>query len=478
VTETPHQIGSGMLARQLRAVRRCALAGMVLIAFYFTTEGTWDLTRTRTENGYNGRFYAAQAEAILHGRLDVDRTHIQPECWYRDNRCYGYFGITPSLVRMPVLGIVRWLRSPLTPLFLGLAVLIGYRAALRLVERALVEFGHPNVSSGAKVGYFIAAALALGPGGSLLFLTRPAVFEEAAAWNVAFFLLALERVWTWHRTGETRHLVYAALAGVAAANARPTAVTACFALGVLVFVLWRKAVLTHGLRRRGPVVAALCLSLLPLATSGGVFWLKFGTPFPDLHLNEQVQEAPFWREILRVNGDRTRGLVFLPTELVAYFRPDGLAFHDSWPYVDFAFPHKGTLWIPPLPRGGAYVEPFTTVTSTMPMAWLVTFAVMVWLVTSGRREDSPQLPWVLASGLLVGAGAMIALTVTTAGLTNRYLSDFFPASVVGLAIGPRLMLPMLGRSPALRSMAMLVVPLLTIWSVAVTVLLNMYVVME
>ncbi len=41
------------------------------------------------------------------------------------------------------------------------------------------------------------------------------------------------------------------------------------------------------------LVAAVCLGVLPLITSAGVFWLKFGTPLPDLRLNEQVPELPF-----------------------------------------------------------------------------------------------------------------------------------------------------------------------------------------
>jgi hypothetical protein len=472
------------VARHVRLLSWIALLGMLPVVFYFTTEGTWRLDRIRRDGGYSGHFFAAQARSLTHRKLRVERSDIQSECWVRDSSCYGYFGLTPSLIRLPLLGAL----PPLTPFYLGTAILLGYWAALRLVARAVAEFTHPHVTHRARLGYFIIAALALGPGGTLLFLTRPAVYEEAAAWCVAFFLMAVERVWAWSRTHEVRPLVLATLFAIAAANARPTAVSACAVLGLLVAVLSLASAdpAAGGGRRPRVLLVAACLGLLPFLTSAGVFWLKFKTPFPDLRLNEQVPEAPFWRDILETNGDKTRGLMFLPTELVAYLRPDGVVWRETWPHADFAFPNeKGILWLPPLPQGGAYAEPFATVTSTMPLALALGLFVVLWLGAAAWRRaraagprmqlDRPTVPlreWILAAGLLASAAAMALLTVTTVGIANRYLSDFFPALVVGMALGPRSILPILGRRPILGAIATGAAVLLTAWSVVVTVLLT------
>lgn len=295
------------------------------------------------------------------------------------------------------------------------------------------------------------------------------------------------------------------LFAIGATNARPTAATACGVLGLVVAALWyfrdphaaaeepgaamggdaRQAVTSS--RSRGRVlVAALCLSLLPGLTAGGVFWLKLRTPIPDLRLNEQVPEEPWWSAILQKNGDRTGGLVFAPTELVAYFRPDAVIRRPEWPFFDFRFPKEPILWVPPLPEGGAYVERFTSLTATMPLPWIVNVVVAIWLgvearrlVAAGRRgrssSESPLLTreqWILAAGFLASAAATAALTVTTVGITNRYLLDFFATSVVGVALGHRVILPFFGRRPIVGAIAGLVALLLIGWSIVVTLSLG------
>lgn len=343
------------LRRHLRVVAFIGVLVMAPLVFFFTTEGTWNLAKHRTDGGWSAGFYMAQLESMMHGRLDVARTDIISECWDRDGRCYGYFGITPSLVRLPALGILRWLGSSLTPLFVGIAVLLAYWAALGLVRRALLEFTEPDDARPVVLGYAVISALALGPGGTLVFLTRPGVYEEAVAWALAFFLLAVDRVWAWWRTGRRRPLVVAILLAIASANARPTAVTACGVLGLTMLALWRlrRAQFAAGITQRPAVVAALCLMLLPFLTAGGVFWLKFRAMTPDLTLNEQVPEAGHWRDVLERNGHKTKGLAFLPTEIVAYLRPDALRRRRMWPPFDFPYPRNPVLWLPPLPEGGA-----------------------------------------------------------------------------------------------------------------------------
>jgi hypothetical protein len=78
----------------------------------------------------------------------------------------------------------------------------------------------------------------------------------------------------------------------------------------------------------------------------------------------------------------------------------------------------------------------------------------------------------LAAGLLASAAAMIVLVITTLGITNRYLSDFYPTSVVGLAIGHQAIIPYLARRPVAAAVAGLVGLALVGWSVVVTLSLT------
>jgi hypothetical protein len=111
-------------------------------------------------------------------------------------------------------------------------------------------------------------------------------------------------------------------------------------------------------------------------------------------------------------------------------------------------------------------------------AWLV---LVAWRLAAGDRQgitraaDAPTLTlqqWIFGTGLLVSAAAMPVLIITTAGIANRYLSDFFATSVVGLALGSRLILPFLDRRSRVKAAAGVIALLLVAWSIVVTLALT------
>jgi hypothetical protein len=445
----------------LRRISALGLAVMIPLVVSGTTLGTWDPRTQRDDGGWSAGFYMAQAEAMVQGRLDVPRKAIQGECFDYRELCYGYFGITASLVRLPFLPILRWLGSALTPVFLGVAVLLAYWTAIRLIEDALAA-ASAGTPSWVAVGYHAAAVLAFGPGGTLIFVTRPAVFEEAVAWATAFFLLALTRLWAWVRTHAIRDLVWAVLLGILAANARLTTALGCVVLGMMVMMFaWRT-------RARAALVLGLALAVLPAATTAGVFILKFDTPAPDWRLNEQIPEAGHWRDILQRNGDRINSVIFVPTALVAYFRPDAVAMPPGGFHFDFRFPYRAPIWwVRPLPERGAYVERVASLTSTMPWPWAITLSTIVVLPLARRRIPADE--WLMFCGFLLSGMAMVVPTITHFGIANRYLADFFPLSVVGTLIGARWLPPGLVRGR--RAMALVVAAMAVAavtWSVLVT----------
>ena len=150
-------------------------------------------------------------------------------------------------------------------------------------------------------------------------------------------------------------------------------------------------------------------------------------------------------------------------------------------YFDFRFPDASILWVPPLPAGGAYVERVSSLTTTMPLPWMVNLLVAGWLAVHAWRfarnvrGESSSISvdfWLLQAGLLVSAASMPVLIVTTHGITNRYLSDFFAISAAGVALGPWVVLPYFARHPRLAAAAGLMALLLVIWSVVLTFSLN------
>src|SRR5262245_39866543 len=116
------------LAKQVRLICRIALVAMIPLVTYFTTLGTFNFPKRVFDGGWSSHFFMAQADAMVHGHLDVAPEEIWSECFYKDGHCYGYFGITPSLLRLPLYVKGRWFRSGVAPLYVGIALLLAYWA--------------------------------------------------------------------------------------------------------------------------------------------------------------------------------------------------------------------------------------------------------------------------------------------------------------------------------------------------------------
>ena len=126
------------------------------------------------------------------------------------------------------------------------------------------------------------------------------------------------------------------------------------------------------------------------------------------------------------------------------------------------------------------MERVASVTTTMPLPWISNVLLAAWLLREARRlvvwrGDRASLSveeWIFSTGMLASAAAMPLLIVTTHGITNRYLADFFPISVVGVALGCRVILPAITRRPRVCAAAGVVTVVLVAWSVVVTMSLN------
>lgn len=105
---------------QLNGSRRrfviAATAGtaVVLVPYLYIL---WDLL-TGTVDPFRSvspsNFYDLQAQAIIHGHLSVPRGALGIEGFIHDGRTYTYFGLLPSLLRIPLLLVVPHTAGHLT----------------------------------------------------------------------------------------------------------------------------------------------------------------------------------------------------------------------------------------------------------------------------------------------------------------------------------------------------------------------------
>lgn len=414
------ELESSRLVRAFNAVW-AALCGLYVFGWstvwtfrdpYPRVIGTW--------RGIDG-FFTAQADAILHLRLDIGTDvpwfrNLGSECFVRDGKCFGYFGIVPSLIRIPFLLIFGKSNFSYAPIFLALGAAISIWCALDLVRRALSRLRLVRRSTRACV--IILAGLCLGPGSVLVMLSDPYMYQEAIMWSIAGSMVAINLLWRWWNERRIWQLTGATVAAVFSAGSRPTSV----GFGVVVaigfsWLLWRRSELNRSL-----VVRLAMLAALPVLFTFGVFYLKFGSPFLSYSLYASKNET-----LLELNDGTETGPRFIPTAAFMYLRPDAVRFSQEWPFVRFRFGDtrdgfEPPKYLPPLRENSMYVEETTSLTSSMPLASL---AIIVGVAASALTRRRHEL-------VLLGAAATIGVVMMLGwGLTTRYLCDMYPFVALG-----------------------------------------------
>lgn len=367
-------------------------------------------------------FFTAQADALLRGRFWVDPKSMDSvqECFYVAGNCYGYFGLTPSILRIPILLVIGQTTQSFAILMIPIAAGLAFGASLDLCR----QFAKPMAHQLRGVVFMCVAALALGPGSVLVILTDPYLYQEAIIWSIAGVMLAVNCYWRWLHNGNNRYLASSIFFCIFAAGARPTTVLVGVVIGFSLFITHRKRVSL----RSNIAVAALGFIILPALFSFGIIFAKFGQP---------SQPINAYRNPTGVQVERVKPCdlpfenhpKYLPTNLFAYFRPDAVRLHRDWPNVRFRFntcdgPNRPTyLW--PLKVGEMYVEKTTSLPNTMPIpllaAGIASFAAI-------RQRRTTEL------ALLVAAASSGLLLCTQFAMTSRYLGDFYPLMAVGLAM--------------------------------------------
>jgi hypothetical protein len=390
----------------------------------------WDLWTggvdpLRSEPSY-ADFYDLQARAIFAGHLYVPPSSLGIEAFIHDGHQYTYFGLFPSLLRMPVLAFTHALDGRLTAPSMLLAWIVTAIFSSLLIWRVRVL-----VRGDAALGRAEAASLGLVvasiTGGSVLvyLAASPWVYDEDVAWSVALTIASLfALVGFLERPCLSRSFLAGSLV-LATALDRAPAGYGCELAAILIAV-WLAVARSERYERRW-CVAALAIGLVPLAVAGLVNTAKFGSPFA-LPLASQVWTSlnAHRRQFLAANGGKAFSLAFLPTTLVTYFRPTGLHFGTVFPFITLPT-------TPPTAVDGAFLDltyPTASVTASMPLL----FVLSCWgaIATFGPgpigRLHLIRLP-------LVGAVAACSGALLWGYIANRYLADFVPCLALAASVG-------------------------------------------
>jgi hypothetical protein len=374
---------------------------------------------------YQDNFYDLQARAMFHGRLSLPSGALGLEGFVHDGRTYTYFGLFPSIIRMPILLVTSSLDSKLTAPFTLLSwLLTGLFASLTLWRVRYLVRGDSAMGRAEASAFGVLMATLMGGTIWMFLAATPYVFNEDIAWSICltvgsiFALLGVIERPSWGRVVASGVLILCANLD------RSTTGWACV-VGAGLIALWFLLGLGGQENRRWflPVLAA---GLIPLAIGCVVNYAKFGVLFGVSNF-EQVwtHVNAYRRRFLAANHDAEEGLVFVPTNIVTYFRPDGLGFSRVFPYI--SLPAS-----PPTAIGGVLFDRLYR-TASLPASTPLLFLLGVWgLVTSFRPKAIGKVARTRL--LLLASGSAGAALMLWGYIAPRYLGDFVPFLVLASAV--------------------------------------------
>ncbi len=373
--------------------------------------------------------YDEQARAIMHGHLWVPDGSIGFEDFIANGHQYTYFGIFPSLLRIPVF----LLTSSLDDRFFGLSIFGAWIATavfcalllwrLRIVLRGEVELGWLEA---ATYGVLLAAILV---GSVLIYLaSRPDTFDEDEAWSVAlacgslFALVGIVERPSWRRI-----ILCGVLVLLTNLNRSTTGYAAI--LATLLIAGW------FGLGRAGPdrrswAIPLMAAGLVPLVVGCFIDEAKFGLLFGAPFSKQQVYQFYHYG---RVNGGQYISLHWLPDTLRYYIDPANFGVTSVFPYIV-------------LPEGGPAALFGGDLTANVPLSAPLLVVSGFWGVVTAFARGRPKEYGALRL-LLIASASTIASMMVFGWIFERFTADFLPFLILAAMIGLIDVWRRMGRAP-------------------------------
>jgi hypothetical protein len=446
--------------------RRFTIASLVGVAvagvpFLWILWGTWRAPSFLRFLTYEANFYDIQARSMLHGTLTIPTGAIGVEGFVHGGHTYTYFGLFPSILRLPILAVTHSLDAHLTTPSILVAWLASAAFFILLAWRVrILVRGDAAVGWAEAASFGILTTTFLAGSAFLWLASTPYVFSEDLAWSVAltvgslFCLLGVIDRPSWGR------VVAAGVLMIAANQDRSTTGWAT-AVGALFIGVWFLVGRGGDDRKRWglPVIGA---GVLAVALASLVNYAKFGMLF-GLPIDQQVYSMvnAYRRRFLASNHNSEVGTAFIPSNLLAYLRPDGIQVTTVFPFI--------TLPASPAPAvGGVFFDRLYR-TASLPSSMPLLFGLSFWGLMSAFRPRPPHKV-ALTRLLLLAAGSAGAALMIWGYIGPRYLADFLPFMAIGATVGlADVWRRHDGKSRTARVVATLMVALVALYSVAANI---------
>ena len=406
-----------------------------------------------------GNFYDYQAMSLLQGRLDVPEASLQGEAFIYESKTYGYFGVTPALLRLPfvIFGVAFGELSRAAMLLYYVATLVASYLLLLDATR-LLRHDRPRPAPWQTLLFTVHVGL----GSTVFFLgSRAYIYHEAILCGIMF---AVFSCWCAlrHLANPTGRWWLAALAlGVLSVHARPP--TGLFALTVLGCVaathLFRLSLSQSPspvpcppspvLRPPSPLrpLAIGALAIAGVASFNALSYAKFRT-FEGCPLRLNVQYSP--TRLAKIDSKQFH-FSNVPYGFASYLTRPTVEFSPRFPWL-----YLGP-YLPPIEFPAAKLDlPDRTLALPFGMTGLFVLATVAgaWACFNVPASRAPIIT--LWAAVVPISLAMFAAIATA----ERYTGDWIPFLVCAAAFGLA--------APVWRPVAAIALTSATIWACALT----------
>ena len=418
-------VSEAMVARRRFTKYAAWAVGLITIPYLWIAWFLWESPNLLRQATYESNFYDLQARAMLSGHLWLPKGSIGLEGFFHGGREFTYFGIFPSILRIPVLLVAHVDSQLTTPSMLMAWCLTGLFVPLLVWRVRCLVRGSAAMGRAESLSLAVLVACCLGGTVFMQLASFPAVFSEDLAWSIClaiigiFILLGiLER--------PTGGQVVAGLFVVLAANL--TRVTTGWALaGAAVLAALYLGVGRGGDRNRRWALPVLAVGLIPLIVACAVNYAKFGMLFGVSNFAQNWTNInAYRRQFLAANHNSESGSIFIPTTVLTYLRPDGL-------HLSSVFPFLSLPAAPPRPLGGVLFDRLYR-TASIPASMPLLFVLGCWGTITAFRPHSVGRVHLTRILLLASAGAG-AVLFGWGYIADRYRADFLPFFVLAGIIG-------------------------------------------
>ena len=401
--------------------------------WYMISSGTFSFFEGRTSpESLIGRasYFSAEAISIIHGKWSIDPAIFNGspgDCFQYRTRCEGYFGLFPSLIRIPQELILNSHNPSYSIAYQLSAIFLFIIASIFLFHKlTLITKFAPSQF---QFGFVLLAS-------PIIYLgSRGYVYEEAILWGITWFLVTI--VISLYYLQNRREGIWwiSLLTANLALQSRIVEGLSSLLLCTLTWLFIHqenfriKNSVSTWLKTNKSQICGVIYKFVALAMSGAFylflnFW-KFGVVLPSILHSYGVSTQPKLKAL--VLACRPESLAFIPENLIRYVIPN----FRNWPFgfsyttKQFGFFGHGVSASYEYLSCASYVEAYSPISVTYLFSSVAALIGLVFLYKHRRDEWSLGI-WIIIAAAL----SEVVLLSSFMGSTERYIAEFIPILLI------------------------------------------------